>query len=84
MITLGLGCVWLITANVLAILPSRDNHWMRAYGLLAVGVPLLAVIFYVNGVWFGLAFLIAGMSVLRLPVVYVMRRVRGLFAGKTG
>jgi len=24
--------LWLIVANLLAMLPSRDNHWRRAYG----------------------------------------------------
>ena len=84
MITIGLGCVWLIAANVLAILPSRDNHWARAYGLLAVGLPLLGVIIYMNGPWVGLGFLVAGMSVLRWPVVLLLRCVRGIFARKPG
>ncbi len=29
MIAVGLGCAWLIAANVLALLPSRDNHWAQ-------------------------------------------------------
>ena len=49
MIAVGLGCAWLIVANVLALLPSRDNHWARAYGLIALGVPLLGYITCTNG-----------------------------------
>lgn len=82
MIGLGLGCVWLIAANVLAILPSRDNHWARAYGLIALGVPLLGYIIYENGILLGLLFVVAAASVLRWPVVYLGRWVRSKLAPK--
>ena len=39
-LSLTLACVWAIVANVLSLLPSRDNHWMRAYVLIALGIPL--------------------------------------------
>jgi len=80
MIPVALGCGWLIAANVLALLPSRDNHWARAYGLIAIGVPLLGYITYTNGPFVGMAFLIAGASVFRWPVIYLgrwMRRIMG-------
>ena len=64
MISVGLACLWLIAANVLAMLPSRDNHWTRAYVLIALGVPLLAFVSYQNGLFWGVAFLIAAASVL--------------------
>lgn len=76
MMAIILGCIWLILANVLAMVPSKDNHWRRAYGLIAVGIPLLGYIVYVNGPWIGMAFLIAGVSVLRWPVIYLGRWVR--------
>ena len=79
MMAIGLGCIWLIAANVLAMLPSRDNHWARAYVLIAIGIPILGYITYTNGPWLGLLFLIAGMSVLRWPVVYLWRWVRRVF-----
>jgi len=79
MISLALGCLWLITANVLAMLPSRDNHWQRAYVLIAIGIPLLGYISYENGPLLGVVFLIAAASVLRWPVIYLLRWVRGLF-----
>lgn len=84
MIAVALGCVWLIAANVLAMVPSRDNHWARAYGLIAVGIPLLGYITYVNGPIYGLLFLIAGASVLRWPVIYLGRWVRQYFEGMRG
>lgn len=83
MIPVALGCAWLIAANVLALLPSRDNHWARAYGLIAIGVPLLGYITYTNGPWIGMAFLIAGASVLRWPVIYLGRWMRRII-GRTG
>ena len=65
--------VWLVAANVLAMIPSKDNHWRRAYGLIGLGVPLLAWVFWENPWWVGLLALAAGMSVLRWPVIYLGR-----------
>ena len=79
MIAFVLGCSWVIVANVLAFMPSRDNHWARAYGLIAIGIPLLGYITYVNGPVWGMVFLIAGASVLRWPVIYLGRWLRGIF-----
>lgn len=76
MMAIGLGCVWLVVANVLALLPSRDNLWTRAYVLISVGIPLLGYITYINGPLVGTAFLAAGCSVLRWPVVYLVRWMR--------
>ena len=68
--------LWLLVANVLAMIPSKDNHWRRAYGLIAVGVPLLIWVFWENPIWVGILALLAGMSVLRWPVIYLGRWVR--------
>ena len=83
MMAVGLGCAWLIVANMLALLPSRDNHWARAYGLIALGVPLLGYITYTNGLLMGMIFLIAGASILRWPVIYLGRWMRRLM-GRAG
>ena len=80
MMAMGLGFAWLVAANVLALLPSRDNLWTRAYVLIAIGIPLLGYITYTNGPLLGMAFLIAGCSVLRWPVVYLARWVRRMMA----
>jgi len=80
MIPLILALLWLITANVLALIPSKDNHWFRAYVLIAVGIPILGWVTYANGPWVGLLVLAAGASVLRWPVIYLSRWVRGRFA----
>ena len=75
-LSLILSALWALTANVLAMIPSRDNHWRRAYALIAVGIPILGYVTYENGPWWGLAVLAAGMSVLRYPVVYLGRWLR--------
>ena len=78
---LVLALVWLVLANLLAILPSNDNHWRRAYVLIAIGIPLLGWLTWENGPWIGLIALAAGASILRWPVRYFgrwVRRVLGL------
>jgi hypothetical protein len=76
MIPLALACLWLVAANVIAMLPSRDHHWRAACVLIALGIPLLGWVTYQNGPWWGLALLLAGASVLRWPVIYLWRWVR--------
>ena len=70
-LSLALACLWAVVANVLATLPSRD------YVRIAIGVPLLGLVTYQNGPWIGLLVLVAGMSVLRWPVIYLGRWLRG-------
>lgn len=74
--SLTLAALWAVIANLLAILPSNDNHWRRAYALIAVGIPLLGYVTYENGPWIGLIVLVAGMSMLRWPVIYLSRWLR--------
>lgn len=76
MIPLGLCFVWLIVANLLAMLPSRDHHWRSAYVLIALGIPLIGWVTYVHGPLIGLALLAAAASVLRWPLVYLWRWFR--------
>lgn len=76
------GCIWLIAANLLGMVPSRDNHWARAYVLIALGLPLLAYIISQNGLLVGLAFLVAGASILRWPVIYLGRWLRQMIGQK--
>ncbi len=75
-LSLALAFVWGIAANVLAMIPSKDNHWTRAYVLILVGIPILGFVTLQNGPWIGLIVLAAGMSVLRWPVIYLGRWVR--------
>ena len=77
-LSLTLAAIWALVANVLAVIPSRDNHWRRAYILIGVGIPLLGYVTYENGPWWGLAVLLGGMSMLRWPVIYLSRWLRGV------
>lgn len=76
--SLALAAMWGIAANLLAMIPSKDNHWTRAYILIAVGIPLLGYVTYENGPWVGLIVLLMGMSILRWPVIYLGRWLRKL------
>ncbi|THH39056.1 DUF2484 family protein [Aliishimia ponticola] len=77
-----LACLWAVVANVIAMFPSRDNHWRNAYILIAIGIPILVAIGYRHGVLLALLVMVAGMSILRWPMIYLMRWLRGLLSGK--
>ena len=76
MLPLALCLVWLIAANVIGMFPSRDLHWWAAYGMIAIGVPLLGWVTWESGPVVGLLLLAAGASILRWPVVYLWRWLR--------
>ncbi len=79
--SLVLACLWGIAANVVAILPSRRNHWPQAYALILVGIPILGWVTYQNGAVAGLLVLAAAASVLRWPVRFLGRWVAARFRG---
>ena len=74
-LALAAGLIWLIVANVAAMVPSKDHHWSIAYRLIAVGVPVLIWVGWTNGPFWALAFVIAAASVMRWPLVYLWRWV---------
>jgi hypothetical protein len=73
MISLAVACLWLLVANVIGMLPSRDHHWRAAYVLIAAGIPILGWATWENGPWIGLFLLAAGVSILRWPVLFLWR-----------
>lgn len=75
-LSLVLACGWLVLTNLLGMIPSKRNHWPQAYAMIALGLPLLGLVFWQHGVWMALLFLAAAMSVLRWPVIYLGRWVR--------
>lgn len=68
--------LWVVLAFVMAALPSNDNHWRRAYVLIALGIPLLAWITWTSGLLFGLLGLVVGCLVLRWPVRFLWRWIK--------
>lgn len=76
------ACLWLIAANVAAMIPSRDHHWARAYVLIALGIPILGWVTYGHGPVAGILMLAAGASMLRWPVIYLGRWLRRQFGGQ--
>ncbi len=74
--SLILACLWALAANLAAMIPSSDNHWRRAWALIATGIPLLGYVTWQNGPWVGLLALAAGVSLLRWPVLYLGRWLR--------
>ena len=79
-LSLVFACLWALIANVMAMFPSKDNHWTNAYGLIAVGIPIVGYVTWQHGPWLGLLVLAAGMSVLRWPMIYLSRWVKGRVA----
>ena len=74
--------VWLISANVIGLFPSKHKHWPSAYVLITIGVPLLIWVAYENGLWITLGVFIAAASILRWPVVFFVRWATSLFGAR--
>ena len=80
-LSLTLACLWALAATVVALLPSRRQHWPHAYVLIAAGIPILGYVTYETGPMAGLICLIAGASILRWPLIYLGRWLRRLPRG---
>jgi len=73
---LTLCLLWLVTANLIGMLPSRDYHWRAAYAMMAVGLPLLVWVTWAGGLLVGALVLAAATSILRWPLIFAWRWVR--------
>lgn len=70
------GCLWIVLAAVVAMLPMR-RQMVPGLALLIVAPFLLAWIGWVHGwVWLGLGVL-AFVSMFRNPLLYLLRRALG-------
>lgn len=72
-----LACLWCIAANLIGLLPSKHKHWPSAYVLIAFGLPLLVWVYLHDGWITGVIFTLAGASILRWPLRYLIRRLTG-------
>lgn len=70
--SLSAACCWIILAAILAAIPSNDNHWRRAYFLMALGAPILVWVYWENGFWAGFLVTVAAASVFRWPLRYLL------------
>ncbi|WP_187428741.1 hypothetical protein ROLI_011510 [Roseobacter fucihabitans] len=75
-LALTLAALWVLAANILAMTPSKDNHWRRAYALIALGIPIVGLVTWHHGPWIGMLVMAGGVSVLRWPVVYFGRWIK--------
>jgi len=75
-------CLWLLAANVIAMIPSRKHHWPQAYVLIAIGLPLLVWVYVENGLLIALVSAIACGSMLRWPMIYLGRWIKRQVTGK--
>lgn len=81
-LSLALACLWVVVATVIALLPSRRNHWPQAIALIILGVPLLVYIAYENGPLIGLLALLGAASILRWPLRYLLAWGLGKIPGR--
>ncbi len=72
-------CLWIVVAFVMALIPSNDNHWRRAYVLMAIGAPMLVWLIWNGAMIYAVIFLIVAASVLRWPLIYLYRWLRRQF-----
>ncbi len=77
MMPLIAAALWAVLAFVMQSIPSNDNHWRRAYVLMAIGGPILIWVVIENGAWTGLAVFTLGASVFRWPLYYLYRWLVG-------
>lgn len=70
------AALWAVAANVIGMIPSKKGHWPAAWGLIAVGIPIVGWVTLQNGPFIGLAVLAAGISILRWPVRYLLNWIR--------
>lgn len=70
-----LALLWLLLSNVIAFFPSKKKHWPAAYFLMSIGLPIAIYVFYENPIWVGVLFLIAAASMLRWPLIFLLRRL---------
>ena len=77
-LSLTLACLWAVVASLAATLPSKRRHWPHAYALIATGIPLLGYVTYQNGPMAGLICFAAGASILRWPLIFLLRWLRRL------
>ena len=70
-------CLWVLVAAVLQWALTAKQSWPAAYALMLAALPVLWMLWAVHPLW-ALAGLAVMASVLRWPLRYGWRRVRGM------
>ncbi len=71
-----IGCLWVLAATIVALLPMK--HQYKPGLTLLIAAPFLIVwIGYVHGWIFGVLGLLAFVSMFRNPLIYLYKRARG-------
>jgi len=71
------ACLWVLLAQVITMLPTRDHHWRAAYWLMALALPVEGWLWAAQGWGAALVFALAAGSILRWPLRYGVRWVTG-------
>ncbi len=71
-----IGCLWVLAATIVALLPMK--HQYKPGLTLLIAAPFLIVwIGYAHGWVFGVLGLLAFVSMFRNPLIYIYKRARG-------
>lgn len=70
------ACLWVFAATVTAMLPMR-RQYVPGVALLLSAPVLIGLIFWHHGIWFGIASVLAFLSVMRNPLRYLWAKARG-------
>ena len=81
--SLFLALAWLALANVVGMFPSRHKHWPQAWVLMAIGAPLLVWVFVNDGWLIGAVVALSAASIMRWPIRFFLRWLRGLVGADT-
>ena len=81
---LVLVCLWIVVAAAGSAVLSARASWRFAYGLIAVGAPLLGYVYWRDGAFWAALALIAGALVLRWPLIYLARWLRARLGSGRG
>ncbi len=75
-LSLIIGCLWVLAAAIVALLPMR-RQYVPGVALLLAAPALLGWIAWEQGGWLFAAGLFAFVSMFRNPLIYFWRRARG-------
>ncbi|NKB27099.1 MAG: DUF2484 family protein [Rhodobacteraceae bacterium] len=70
-----LGCLWVLAATIVALLPMR-RQYVPGVSLLIAAPALIAFLGWQHGLWLALIAVLALLSMFRNPLIYFWKRFR--------